>query len=97
MIWRIDHDDEVDGPPAAVAGDHADDHAREDPRDEDHERVDDTLHERQRDHVAVGDVGNFVGEHRLDLVGLHLLQQPDADRDQRVVAFCAGRERVRNR
>ena len=41
------------------------DDVADDARQEDHERVHDALDQRQRDHVAVGDVGDLVAEHRL--------------------------------
>ena len=49
---------------------------------------------RQRHHVAVRDVADLVAENRLDLALGEPRQQPRADRDERVVARRARRERV---
>src|SRR5438876_8232096 len=46
------------------------------PRQEYDERVQDTLEQRQRDHVAVRDVSDFVAEHGLDLALTEPLQKP---------------------
>ncbi len=66
----------------------------DDARQEDDERVDHALDERQRDHVAVGDVRNFMRQDSFDLFLRHTAQQPGADCHQRRVAPRAGRERV---
>ncbi len=62
---------------------------------QDHERVDDSLEQGHRDHVAVGDVRDLVGDHGFDLVGGHRLEQPEADRDECVVPLRPGGEGVR--
>lgn len=40
----------------------------DDAREENHEGVDHTLYQGQGDHVAVGDVADFMGEHSLGFV-----------------------------
>jgi len=60
-----------------------------------HESVHHALHQGQRHHVAVGDVGHLVAEHRFDFLLAHGLDQPARYRDQRGVAEGAGGERVR--
>ena len=64
------------------------------PRQRDHESVEHALNQRQRHHVAVGDVADLVTQHRFRLLGGHLFQQAGADRDQRRVAVGAGGEGV---
>ena len=49
----------------------------------DHEGVEHALNQRQRDHVAILDVGNLVSQHRLDLLLVHALQEAGRNRDQR--------------
>ena len=44
--------------------------------DRDHEGVHDTLDQRERHHVAVGDVAHLVREHRLDLLAAHRRSRP---------------------
>ena len=70
------------------------DHITDDARQEDHERVDDTLDQRERHHVAVGDVRDLVGEHSLGFALLHVFKKPGADRDQSRVPVPAGGERI---
>ena len=65
-----------------------------DPREENHERVDDALDQRERHHVAVGDVRQLMAQHRFDFFPVHRLQQASRHSDQRRVPECAGRERV---
>ena len=90
-----DHGDEVAGAVAALGLEHgAIDDRADDAREEDDERVDDALDQRERDHVAVGDVRHLVREHRLDLLLVHRLQEPGRDGDERRIPECAGRERV---
>ena len=59
-------------------------------RQEHHERVDDTLDQAQGNHVAIGDVANFVCQHRSHLVTREALQEASADCYQRIVAVPAG-------
>ena len=54
---------------------HLVDDAADDAREEEHEGVHDALDQRERDHVAVGDVADFVAEHRFDFVAAHVAQQ----------------------
>ena len=48
------------------------------------------MNERERHHVAIGHMRDLMAEHSIDLVGAHGLQQPGADRHQRMVAAGAG-------
>ena len=59
--------------PVAVLGLEHDlvDDVADDAREEDDEGVDHALDQRQRDHVAVGDVGDLVAQHRFGLVPAH--------------------------
>ena len=61
-----------------------------DPRNEDHESVDDTLDQRQRDHVAIGHMGHLVAKHGLRFISCHALQQSGRDGDERMVTVHAG-------
>ena len=64
-------------PCAALVLEHdAVDDAADDPRQEEHEGVHDALDQRERDHVAVGDVADFVTQHGLDFIAAHVAQQP---------------------
>jgi hypothetical protein len=86
------------GPPWIVLAAHGRvDDAADDPRQDDDEGVQHALDQRQRHHVAVGDVADLVADHGLDLVLVHVLQQAGADRHQGVVAVPAGGEGVRRR
>ena len=51
------------------------DDVRNQPREEDDERVDDALQQRHGDHVAVGDMGDLVAEHAFYLVVTHRAEQ----------------------
>ena len=62
--------------------------------DEDDEGVHHPLNQRQCHHVAVGDVGHLVAQHRLGFVAGHAAQQAAADRHQGAVAIHAGGEGV---
>src|SRR5690606_22872496 len=73
---------------------HAIDEVTDYAREEDHERIDYALDERERHHVAVGDVAHLVTEHRLGLILAHVVEEPGADRDERAVLVPAGRESV---
>ena len=94
-IWHDDHGDEEARARAALGAEHgAVDEVADDARQEDHEGVDHALDERQRHHVAVGDVRDLVAEHRLDFLACHRLQQAGGDGDQRGVPERAGGERI---
>lgn len=73
---------------------HPVDQMTDDPRQEDHEGVDNALDEGQGHHVAVGHVTHLVGEHRLHLFAAHAVEQSRADRHQGVVARGPGGEGV---
>ena len=62
---------------------------------EHHEGVDHALDQRERDHVAVGDVRHLMGEHRLDFLARHRLQQAAGYGDQRGIFERAGGEGIR--
>jgi hypothetical protein len=49
---------------------------------------------RHHEHVAVGDVGELVGEHRLDLLRVEPPPEAGRHRDGGVLRVAAGRERV---
>ena len=66
----------------------------DDAGEEHHERVDDALQQRHRDHVAVGDVRHLVGQHALHLVAPHRAQEAGRHRHQAAALARAGRERV---
>ena len=70
--------------------DDAIDHVADNPRQENDEGIDHALDQRQRNHVAIGDVANLVPEHRLGLVLGHRLQQAGTDGHQGVIARHAG-------
>ena len=76
------------------AGQRAIDRVTDDARQRDHEGVHHALDQRQRHHVAVGDVTHLVPQHGFRLLARHAAQQAGADRDQGVVAAHAGGERV---
>ena len=59
-----------------------------------HERVEHTLDQRQRDHVAIGDVRDLVAEDRGHFVAIHAAQQAGADSHERMVPAHAGRKCV---
>ncbi len=67
------------------------DHARK----EHDEGIDHALDQRQRDHVAIGDVGDFVAQHGFDFFLIHALQQARGHGDQRRILEGAGGERIR--
>jgi len=46
------------------------------------EGIHDPLQQAHGHHVAVGDVAHLVAEHGLDFVGIHVMQQTGAHRDQ---------------
>nr|GFC99977.1 hypothetical protein [Tanacetum cinerariifolium] len=70
------------------------DEVADDPGEEHHKGVHHALHQRQRDHVTVGDVADFVGQHGFHFIRGKAFQQALADRDQRVVLVPARGEGV---
>ena len=64
------------------------------PSQKDHKSIQHPLQQTQRDHVAVGDVADFMAQHRFRFLGAHLLQQAGADRHQRGIAAGAGGEGI---
>ena len=44
-------------------------------------------------HIAIGDVADFMGNDRFRFITAHVLQQPGADGDQRGVTTRAGGDR----
>ncbi|MOA39523.1 hypothetical protein D3C78_1613120 [compost metagenome] len=52
------------------------------------------MDQRHGHHVAIGNVADFVGDHRFRLITAHVLQQAGTDRHQRCIAACAGRKGV---
>jgi hypothetical protein len=58
----------------------------DDPRKENHEGVHHSLNQRQRHHVAIGHVADFMGQHSLSFLAGHGLQQAGAYGDQGAVA-----------
>ena len=94
-IWHHDHRDEIAGTGAALGTEHrAIDDGADDARQEDDERVDDALDQRERDHVAVGHVRYLVPEDRLHFLVVHRLQQSRRYRDERGILEGTGRERI---
>jgi hypothetical protein len=92
-----EHGDHVADAGAAVvaaAQQHLVDEEADHPRHEHHERVDHALDQGQRDHVAIGDVGDFVAQHGFDFVTVHALQQAGGHRHQGRILEGAGGERV---
>ena len=93
------HEEEVE--PAAVApalalplpGIRED--GRENARDDDHEGVEDALHERERHHVAVRHMAHLVAENGAQLLPRHLPHDVRRDGDEGVVAERARRKGVR--
>ena len=73
---------------------HAVDEDADDAGKEDDEGVQHPLQQGHGHHVAVGDVADLVAQHRLDLVGVHVLQQPGTHRHQCIVAVHAGGEGI---
>ena len=67
----------------------------DDARQEDDEGIDHALDQRQRHHVAVADVADFVRQHRLDFFLAHALQQAGGYSDQGVIAARPGGEGIR--
>ena len=55
----------------------------QDARQKHHEGVDDTLNQRHRYHVAIGDVGDFVAEYAFEFTAAHRKQEPPGDRHER--------------
>ncbi len=63
-------------------------------RQKDNERINQPLNQRQGYHVTIGDMRDFVREHRLHFVLSHGLQEPRADCYQRVISPHSGSEGV---
>ncbi len=78
----------------AVAAEEARRNLRDNARDKDNEGVHHPLNQRHRDHIAVSDVANLMGDNRFRFITAHVLQQPGTDRHQRRIAARAGREGV---
>ena len=78
----------------AIATDRAIDHRADYASEEDHKRIQHALQQGHGDHIAVGNMTDLMGEHGLDLIPAHLLQQTAADGNQRTVACSSGRESV---
>ena len=87
-------DEEADSVAVFAAKHRAIDDRSDDAREEDHERVHDALNQRQRHHVAVRDMADFVAEHGAHFIGAHVVEQAGADRDECVVLARAGCECV---
>ena len=60
--------------PALHLEHHAVDEVPDDARQEDHEGIDHPLNQRKRHHVAIGDMGHFMTEHRLGFVLRHIVE-----------------------
>ena len=90
-----EHGDVIAGANAALGAKYGSvDDIAGDPREEDHERVDDALDQRERHHVAIGDVRQLMAQHRLDFFLVHRLQQAGRHGDERRILERAGRECV---
>ena len=79
---------------AVILQDHAVDEVTDDLGQEHNERIYDTLNQRERNHVAVNDVGNFMRQNRFNFFFRHRLQQPGGNSHQRRVFKCACRKSV---
>ena len=92
---RDNHGDEVADTVASLVSEYDPiDDVTHNTRQEYDERIDYALYECERDHVAIGDVRDFVCKHAFDFVFLHTLQKAGTDCDERAIASSAGRERV---
>ena len=67
----------------------------DDASEEEDEGIEHALDQGERHHVAVGDVGHFVGQHGSDFLVRHRFQQAGRHRHQRCVLGRAGGEGVR--
>ena len=67
------------------------------PRQENHEGIHDTLDKRQGDHIAVGGMADFVGQNGFDLASFHTAEKTCAYRDERRVLLPSRGEGVRRR
>ncbi len=85
-----DHSDEETRSAAAlVTKDEAINRKADKAGEDEHKGVHNALRQGRGNHIAVGDVRDLVGEHRLHVVRRHTVQQPRTDTDQRVVTLHA--------
>ena len=66
----------------------------DDAGEEHHKGVYHALNQGQGNHIAVGNVADFMAQHGLNLIFIHALQQAGRHRDQRIVAVPAGGKSV---
>src|SRR5690606_14232381 len=59
------------------------------PCQENHKGIDHTLYQGKGDHVAIGNVGNFVAQHGSNFFFGHAFEQTGRNGNQRVVFECA--------
>ena len=84
--------EKADTLPALILENHAVDHEADNAREENHKGVDDTLHQRQRHHVAVGNVTHFMAEHGFGFVGgkdIPIIQLADRIEENALVEAAA--------
>jgi len=77
-----------------VAAEEAGRNLRDNAGDKDNEGVHHPLNQSHGDHIAIGDVADFMGDDRFRFITAHVLQQPGTDSDQRGVATRTGSEGV---
>ena len=70
------------------------DDVADDARKKHDEGVDHALDQRERDHIPIGDVGDFVTEHTRDFLFGHAVEQARGNRDQRLVTERARGEGI---
>ena len=70
------------------------DHSADQPREHNHKRVQYALQQRHRDHIAIGDMTDFMRQHRFGFAAIHRPQQTHRHGHQGLVAIGAGGERV---